>query len=106
MLQITTSPLPAQEFRCVLDYQYCVISLYQKGKKLYMDLTVGDKPICRGAVCEHGADVVQSVDPDFKGTLHFYDFEGGAAPRWEGLGERWAFLYIRPEEALPAWAAR
>jgi hypothetical protein len=106
MLQITTSPLPAQEFRCVLDYQYCVISLYQKGKKLYMDLTVGDKPICRGAVCELGADVVQSVNPDFRGTLHFHDFEGRSAPAWPGLDARWVLIYLRPEDPLPAWAAR
>jgi hypothetical protein len=106
MIQISLSTLPAQEFRCVLDFQYCVISLYQKGRKMYLDLISGNKSICRGAVCERGADVVQSVDPAFKGTLHFYDFEGGAAPRWDGLNDRWVLLYLAAGEDLPAWAAR
>jgi hypothetical protein len=106
MIQITTSPLPAQEFRCVLDYQYCVISLYQKAKRLYMDLTSGDKPICRGAICQHGTDVVQSVNPEFRGTLHFYDFEGRSAPDWTGLDDRWVLIYLPGGEPFPDWAAR
>ena len=105
MIQIATSPLPSQEFRCVLDNQYCVIALYHRGGRLYMDLTSGDDAVCRGAICQCGGDVVLNVRPVFDGSLHFYDFEGGDPPKWEGLNDRWVLLFLSKDEALPGWAA-
>lgn len=104
MIQIETSPLPNQEFRCVLDYQYCVISLYQKGRRMYLDLTSGDAPIARGQICQFGAKVNQCVNPAFRGSLHFYDFEGRSAPDWRGLNSRWALIYVKAGAPLPGWA--
>ena len=105
IIQIALSSLPSQEFRCVLDSQYCSISLSQKGRKIYMDLFSGDRAICQGAACEFGVDVVQSVDPAFKGTLHFYDFDGREAPEWTGLDERWVLVFLPQDEAPLDWMA-
>jgi hypothetical protein len=101
MIQVTLSRIPSQEFRVVLNDQYCTIWLYQRGRRLYMDLWSGEHAVCKGTVCQEGADVLQSGSPWFKGTLHFHDFEGKAPPGWEGLESRWVLLYVPPDEALP-----
>jgi hypothetical protein len=101
MQQIDLSPIPSQEFSCVLADQYCRIWLYQRGDYLYMDLYVGDNIVCKGAICQYGADVLQSRSIKFSGTLHFYDFLGKSRPQYYGLGERWVLLYVPAETDLP-----
>ena len=103
MIQIDIAPLASQEFTCVLDGQYCLIWLYQRGDHMYMDLHAGKKAVCKGAVCQYGADVLQSRSADFSGTLHFYDFLGKSRPWHWGLGDRWALLYVPAGEPLPEY---
>jgi hypothetical protein len=103
MIQISISPIPSQDFTCVLADQYCRVWLYQRESYLYMDLWVGLKTVCRGAVCQYGADVLQSRSIDFKGTLHFYDFLGKSKPHYLGLGSRWPLLYVPEGDPLPAY---
>jgi hypothetical protein len=100
MIQIDVQPGASQEFTCVLGGQYVSVWLYQRGRRLYLDLWSGQNVVCRGAVCQYGADVLQSRSSHFSGTLHFYDFEGKAPPQHWGLGSRWAFLYVPEGEEL------
>jgi hypothetical protein len=64
---------------------------------------MGDLDICKGAICQYGADVLQSSNPYFNGTLHFYDFNGTSAPHWTGLDSRWVLLYVPENESLPEY---
>jgi hypothetical protein len=101
MIQISLSRLPSQEFRVVLEGQLCTVWLYQRGRRLFMDLTVGDVPVFRGASCIEGGPVNRSPSPAFSGTFHFHDFEGREAPGWEGLESRWVLCWVPEGEAPP-----
>jgi hypothetical protein len=68
-----------------------------------LDLTVKNIPICRGAICQNGVDILQSKNANFKGTLHFYDFNGKEPPHYSGLGTRWVLLYVLETEKLPEY---
>jgi hypothetical protein len=90
----------------VLGGQYCTLSLYWRQERLYLDLSVGAAAVCRGAVCQNRADVLQSPSRDFAGTLHFFDREGDRPPCWEdvhsGVSGRWMLLYVEDGEEIPA----
>ena len=66
---------------------------------------MGAVAVCRGAVCQNRADVLQSKSQDFAGTLHFYDLEGDRPPQWErlhtGASGRWVLVYVEDGEELP-----
>ena len=95
---INISPIPAQRFKCVLGGQYCVMSLRQKGRRMYLDLDLADEPVFSGAVCVHGARVNQSPSHIFRGSIHFYDMLGKDAPQFDGIGSRYILLYLTEEE--------
>lgn len=102
MIIINISPIPAQRFQCVLDGQYCVLRLRQKGKRMFLDLDLADAPIFCGAICVHGARINQSLSHLFRGTLHFYDMLGKDAPHFEGANSRYFLLYVPDGEEIPA----
>jgi hypothetical protein len=105
MQQIPLSPTPAQTFNVVLADQYCTISVYWRQARLYLDLDAGGAAVCRGAVCQNRADVLQSKSQVFAGTLHFFDREGDRPPRWErlhtGASGRWMLVYLEDGEEIP-----
>ena len=101
MQQISLSQIPSQTLNVVLAGQYCTISLYWRQTRLYLDLQVGGSLICRGAICQNRADVLQSRHPDFDGTLHFVDTQGDRPPQWDGLGDRYLLVFVAADEVLP-----
>ena len=105
MQHIPLSPIPAQTLHIVLAGQDCTISVYWRQTHLYLDLSVGEAVICKGAICQNRAGVVQSRSRDFAGTLHFYDQEGDRPPHWQGLNNgssgRWILLYVAPPVTPP-----
>ena len=101
MKVIEIQPLPSQVFQVVLDGQECTISLFQRLGSMYLDLTVGTSVICEGAICQYGADIVQSKSSNFDGSLRFYDDQGLSAPKWEEIGSRYYLLYFSEGETMP-----
>lgn len=105
MIQIPLAQIPAQTFQIVLAEQNCTISVYWRQKRLYLDLSVSDIPICIGAICQNRAEILQSPSPDFLGSLHFFDTEGDSPPLWEevdtGASGRWILLYFEDGEEIP-----
>ncbi|WP_308772267.1 hypothetical protein [uncultured Bilophila sp.] len=101
MQNIPLSSTPAQTFQVVLDDQQCRISLYQRGRRMYLDLDVDNEPVCRGAICQNRASIVQSPTRLFSGTLHFWDTLGDEPPRYDLLGSRFLLLYVADGEELP-----
>lgn len=101
MIIIKLTDVPSQTFQVVLGNQNCTISLYQREKRMYMDLIANDVPICAGAICVNGTEIVQYATPSFDGTLHFYDIRGQEAPQWTALVDRFAFLYVSVDEEIP-----
>lgn len=100
MVEITLSRIPAQKFQTVLDGQFCTITLRQKQKRMYLDMDTTEGPVCRGAVCLHGAEITQSPTPNFDGGLYFVDTLGQSAPHWSLLGTRYVLQYYSPGEVL------
>ena len=98
MLEIPLQKLPAQELQVLLDDQPCTLTLRWRHWRLYADLYVGDEAAVLGAVCLDGQAVNQSPSTVFSGKLVFVDTLGSDAPKWEGLGDRWALLYLTAEE--------
>lgn len=102
MQTIPLRAIPSQELQVVLSGQDCTIFLYWRWGRLYLDLTVGEVPICRGAVCQCGASVVQFPSVYFAGSLHFWDVLGKqSAPKYDELGSRFILVYIPEGEGLP-----
>ncbi len=105
MVEIPLQPIPAQELQCILDGQNCTLSVYWRFGKLYADLLVNSEPVFTGAICQNLQWVNQSPSPDFSGGLIFVDGLGDEAPHWDGLGTRWALLYLDAEEVADPQAA-
>lgn len=93
--------IPSRTFQVILDDQQCRISLYQRGRRMYLDLDVGDEAVCRGAICQNRASIVQSPTRLFSGTLHFWDTLGDDPPRYDLLGTRFQLMYVSANETLP-----
>ncbi len=102
---IPLSAIPAQTLNVVLSGRYCTVSVYWRQERLYLDLSADGVEVCRGAICQNRADVLQSRSPAFAGTLHFMDMEGDRPPHWQGLRSgntgRWLFLHVEEGERLP-----
>jgi len=99
MVEIPLQQLPSQELRVVLEGTLnCTLFLYWRDWRLYADLDVGAESVFRGCVCLNGQAVNQSPSAAFTGKLVFIDTQGSEHPRWEGLGDRWALLYLTKEE--------
>lgn len=97
MILISVTPQPAQRFSVVLNGQNCVILLYTRGEHMYLDLDVDDSPVIRGAICHDRQNVLRFRN-SFKGGLTFVDTDGVEDPEYYGLGSRWKFCYLFPEE--------
>lgn len=105
MQQIPLTQTPSQTLHAVLAGQSCTLSLYWRQTRLYLDLNVGAQVICRGALCENLAGIVQSPSRHFNGSLHFLDLEGNRPPHWQelhtGRAGRYALLFVEEGEELP-----
>jgi hypothetical protein len=98
---IPLANIPAQTLKVILGGQDCAISVYWRQTRLYLDLTVGEAAVWRGAVCQNGANVLQGRSRFFRGSLHFFDTEGQRPPHFEGFGERFFLVYVGEDEPLP-----
>lgn len=102
MKQIPLSAIPSQKIKVVLDDQDCEISVLMRGPNLYLDLTVDGVVIQQGAITLDFVSVIQIPSRYFSGTLAFIDTQGNAAPRYDGLGDRWQLCYWSAgEEGAP-----
>ena len=105
MTEIPLQPIPSQEVQCILGGQNCTLSVYWRWGHLYADLLVDSEPVFQGAICQNLQWVNQSPSILFSGGLVFIDGLGDEAPRWDGLGTRWALLYLDADEAQDFAAA-
>ena len=101
MQNIPLSPIPAQTFQIVLDDQQCHITLYQRGRRMYLDLEADNETVCQGAICQNRASIVPFPTLNFSGSLHFWDTLGDEPPQYEQLGTRFLLLYVADGEDMP-----
>ena len=91
---------PNQRFSIVLDGQNCTFELYQRYDHLYATMYVDETAIISGVVCLDCVPLIQVATTRFSGFLCFADTLGNADPQWEGLGDRWLFVFIPDSEDL------
>lgn len=102
MLIIPLSPIPSQKLKVVLNDQDCEISILMRGPNLYLDLTVDGVVIQQGALLLDYVSAIQIPTRNFSGTLAMVDTQGQAAPRYDGLGNRWKLCFWSDgEEGAP-----
>lgn len=101
MQKIPLPPIPSNTFQVVLDDQQCRITLYQRGRRMYLDLEVDSETVCRGAICQNRASVVPFPTLSFSGSLHFWDTLGDEPPQYDRLGTRFLLLYLAEDEDMP-----
>lgn len=103
---IPISDVFSQNLTIQLGGQNCQINLYQKNNEhLYCDLFVNNVPIITGVICQNLNRIVRSLYLGFIGDLSFYDTQGsitapsnGSDPSSPGLGTRYLFLYLTPDD--------
>lgn len=100
IVQIPVIANPNRTIKVILADQECTLTLRQKGERLYLDLTVYDSDVCRGAVCLNLVPIVQVAQNVFHGNLVFVDNEGDAAPSYDGLNSRYFLVYYSEDEQL------
>ena len=101
MVEIPLQAIPSQELQVILDDQQCTISLYWRTDHLFLDLIVGTEAVAQGMICNNKASVIPFKSLNFKGSLHFYDMLGETVPNWQGLGDRYVFLYLSESDTVP-----
>ena len=92
--QIPLAAVPSQNLQITLDGQDCRLAVYQRERRLFMDLECDGLTVFRGQVCVNRTRLVQSPTARFAGQLVFTDQEGDRPPHWRGLGSRWLLLYL------------
>lgn len=102
MLEIPIEATPNQSFLCTLGEQDCSIALYQRGRSLYLDMSVGNVVLRQGAMCVPQSGILSAIRGVFQGDLYIADMysqpEKQQLPQWEGLGTQWRLYYLTPAE--------
>ncbi len=102
MIDLDLSPLPNQEFTTVLDKQSCVINIYQRAGRLYMDLFKDGEAVQTGCLLQPKEPTITRSDSPFKGNFRIVDTqsepEKQQMPTYQELGTRFTFHYLTEEE--------
>lgn len=98
MLTIPTQAVPAQTFTVSLAGQPCRLSIYQRSTGLYVDLYINDTLIIGGVIARNQVRLVRNFYFGFAGDLAFVDTQGGDDPSYDGLGSRWALMYLETSD--------
>ena len=103
MLQIPIQPVPSQQVLVVLGGQNCLINIYQKGSRIFVDLNSNGTSMCIAALAHNAVplDACNAYD-GFQGNLYFIDTQGADDPQYTGLGSRWQLVYLTAAEAALA----
>lgn len=103
MVEVPLISYPSRSFQIILDEQDCSLKLYQKGRVLYLDLSVNASPVTAGNICLNKTSIILHSQRLFTGHLFFLDTVGDSHPQWDGLGSRWVLLFANKNEELPAF---
>lgn len=102
MYELPISATPYQEFLVTLDDQNCVITLCQRGDRLYFDLEADGVVVRKGAVCLPTVPLLQ-CSTTFRGNFYMIDELSKpalqAAMQWRELGTRYKLIYVLEDEA-------
>jgi hypothetical protein len=98
MQQIPLQPIPSQSTKVVLGGQNCQILVYQKPQGVFVDINADGVDISVGTIARDAVPLVSREYAGFSGNLLFIDSQGSADPSYDGLGDRFALVYLTAEE--------
>lgn len=100
-LEIPLIAISNQSLNVTLNKQNCTIAVYQRGERLYLDLSIGTTKIRSGCLCIPYAPIVTG-DTDFTGQLYIVDtyspVSSQQTPDYTGLGDRYRLYYLSPDD--------
>jgi hypothetical protein len=106
MIAIPLQPIPAQAFNVELGNQPCRITLYQKGGRFYLDLTVNDAVAVQARMVLNSVWIVRYAYLGLVGDLVMFDTQGtDDGPTDGGLGARYQLYYLTPDEIMAGAAS-
>ncbi len=86
----------------LLNDQSCVINIYQRNGRLYLDLFMDGEAMQTGSLLQPKAPTITRTGCPFKGNFRVVDIqstpEGQKMPRYEELGSRFKVYYLTPDE--------
>jgi len=94
MLTIPVNPIPSQTLSVNLAGQPTRLFIEQKSTGLYITVTVNGVTIVSGVYCADQVKIVRDAYLGFTGDLVWVDTQGNADPYYNGLGARWALVYL------------
>lgn len=98
MQTVPLQPVPSQSTKVVLGGQNCQILIYQKPQGCFVDINADGVDISVGTIARDAVPLISREYAGFSGNLLFIDSQGSADPSYEGLGDRWALVYLTAEE--------
>lgn len=98
---VLLAPIPRQSFSIELGGQPCTIRLVSILTWTYLDMTIDDVYVMRGAICLDRAPVKQYRTIPFVGNLFFVDTQGRDDPYYTGFETRFKLFYVTDDELLP-----
>ena len=98
MQTVPLQPVPSQITKVVLGAQNCQILIYQKPQGMFVDINVNGADVVTGVIARDAVPLVSREYAGFSGNLLFIDSQGSADPSYDGLGDRFALVYLTAEE--------
>jgi hypothetical protein len=98
MQLIPIQPVPSQQLSIVLAGQSCQISIYTRGRSMYVDVSVNGNVISSCVLAQNQNILVPNAYNGFSGQLVFFDLQGSTNPVYTGLGTRYVLGYFAAAE--------
>ena len=98
MQSVPLQPVPSQSTKVVLGGQNCQILVYQKPQGVFVDINADGVDISVGTIARDAVPLVCRKYTGFIGNLIFIDTQGSDDPSYDGLGARFALVYLTAEE--------
>ena len=98
MQSVPLQPVPSQSTKVVLGGQNCQILVYQKPQGVFVDINADGVDISVGTIARDTLRLISREYAGFSGNLLFIDSQGSADPSYDGLGDRFALVYLTAEE--------
>lgn len=98
MQSVPLQPIPSQSTKVVLGGQNCQLLINQKPQGIFIDMNVDGVDIVTSVIARDAVPLVCREYTGFIGNLIFIDTQGSDDPSYEGLGDRWALVYLTAEE--------
>ena len=98
MNRVPLQAVPSQIVLVNLNNQSVQIAVYQKPEGIFVDVNSNGVDIVIAVQALNGVPLICRQYLGFIGNLIFADTQGMTDPTYEGMSERYALIYLSPED--------